>query len=61
MSGFGDHVVRALVTSIDSEMGESIGFIQTAVSRLSGIIDGLAAAFPRAGQVDISARQDRLR
>jgi signal transduction histidine kinase len=36
---------------IDSDMAESIGFIQTAVSRLSGIIDGLLR-LSRAGQVE---------
>jgi len=36
---------------IEQDMAESIGFIQTAVSRLSGIIDGLLR-LSRAGQVE---------
>ena len=36
---------------IESDMAESIGFIQTAVTRLSGIIDGLLR-LSRAGQVE---------
>ena len=44
-------VRRQARTMISTEMGESIGFIQTAVTRLSGIIDALLR-LSRAGQVE---------
>jgi signal transduction histidine kinase len=44
---------------IESEMGESIGFIQTAVTRLSGIIDGLLR-LSRAGQVEYRRQEVQL-
>ena len=50
---------RRALDLIDSEMGESIGYIQTAVSRLSGIIDGLLR-LSRAGQVTYRRQEVEL-
>jgi len=49
--GVPDDVRRRARSLIDLEMAESIGFIQTAVSRLSGIIDALLR-LSRAGRVE---------
>jgi signal transduction histidine kinase len=47
---------RQARSMIDVEMAESIGFIQTAVSRLGGIIDGLLR-LSRAGQVEYRSQK----
>ena len=49
-------VRRQARAMIATEMGESIGFIQTAVTRLSGIIDALLR-LSRAGQVEYRRQQ----